>query len=209
VTFLKSGGVVLGTALHHAAIDASSAFHFFQTWSAFCKHGDRAAVELPCHDRTLLRARSPPTVHPDTLLTLQPRLTLSDLEGPLAIEVFTISKDQVASLKHLCGGTSTFCAVSALIWQCACVARRLPPDSQVRLVFQADLRRRMRPPLPSRYFGSAVFSLYVTGQAGDIGTEALGSVATRIKGAIQRMDDELVRSTIDYFEMNKRERDRL
>jgi shikimate O-hydroxycinnamoyltransferase len=142
-------------------------------------------------------------------LTLQPRLTLSDLEGPLAIEVFTISKDQVASLKHLCGGTSTFCAVSALIWQCACVARRLPPDSQVRLVFQADLRRRMRPPLPSRYFGSAVFSLYVTGQAGDIGTEALGSVATRIKGAIQRMDDELVRSTIDYFEMNKRERDRL
>jgi hypothetical protein len=62
VTFLKYGGVVLGTALHHAAIDASSAFHFFQTWSAFCKHGDRAAVELPCHDHTLLRARSPPTV---------------------------------------------------------------------------------------------------------------------------------------------------
>jgi hypothetical protein len=52
-----------------------------------------------------------------------------------------------------------------------------------------------------RYFVSAVFSLYVTGAAGDIGTAALGSVATRIKGAIKRMDD--------YFEMNKRERQTL
>jgi shikimate O-hydroxycinnamoyltransferase len=193
---------VLGTAIHHAAADASSAFHFFQTWSAFCKHGDRAAVavELPCHDRTLLRARSPPTVHPDALLTLLPRLTLSDPDGPLATEVFTISRDQLASLKHLCGGASTFCAVSALLWQCACVARRLPPDSQVRMLFPADLRRRMRPPLPSHYFGNAVFRLCATGLAGDIGTVALGSVAARIKGAIERMDDELVRSAIDYYE---------
>ncbi|NP_001146402.1 spermidine hydroxycinnamoyl transferase isoform X1 [Zea mays] len=207
VTFLKCGGVVLGTAIHHAATDVSSAFHFFQTWSAFCKHGDSAAVELPCHDRTLLRARSPPTVHPDALSTLQPRLVLTEPEGPLAIEIFTISRDHVASLKQLCGGTSTFCAVSALIWQCACVARRIPPDSQVRVMFPADVRRRMRPPLPTHYFGNAVIRLYAAGPAGDIGTAALASVAARIKGAVERMDDELVRSAIDYYEMaetNKR-----
>ncbi|KAG0536532.1 hypothetical protein BDA96_03G072100 [Sorghum bicolor] len=201
VTFLKCGGVVLGTALHHVAIDASSAFHFFQTWAAFSKHGDRAAVEFPCHDCTLLRARSPPTVHPDALLTLHPKLIFSNPEGPLAFEVFTISRDQVASLKHLCCGMSTFCTLSALIWQCTCVVRQLPPESEVRIVFPADLRRRMRPPLPDHYFGNAVFRLCATGTAGEIGTVALGSVATRIKGAIERMDDELVRSAIDYFEM--------
>jgi hypothetical protein len=75
----------------------------FQTWSAFSKHGDRAAVELPCHDRTLLRARSPPTVHPDALLTLHTKLAVYDPSGPLSTEVFTISRDQVASLKQLCG----------------------------------------------------------------------------------------------------------
>ena len=201
VTFLKCGGVALGAALHHVAVDALSAFHFFQTWSAFSKHGDHATLELPCHDRTLLRARSPPTVHPDALLTFYPKHTLSNPSGPLAIQIITISKDQITSLKHLCGGTSTFCAVSALVWQCACVARRPPPDSEVRLTFPVDIRRRARPPLPSCYFGNAVFWLGVTGAARDIATEALASVAGRIKSTIDRMDDELVRSAIDYFEM--------
>ncbi|CAD6232746.1 unnamed protein product [Miscanthus lutarioriparius] len=124
------------------------------------------------------------------------------VHGPLAIQVFTISKHRIASLKHLCGGgTSTFCAVSALVWQCTCLARRLPPDSEARLAFPADLRRRMSPPLPSRYFGNAMFWLGVTSAARDIATEALGSVAGRIRGAVDRMDDELVRSAIDYFEM--------
>jgi shikimate O-hydroxycinnamoyltransferase len=204
VTFLKFGGVVLGTALHHTASDASSAFHFFQTWSALCKYGDRATVELPCHDRTLLRARSPPTVHPDALSRFYPKLTFSDDplgSGPLAVEVFAISKDQVASLKRLCGGTSTFCAMSALVWQCTLIARRLPPDSETRLIFPANVRGRMRPPLPNRYFGNALIRLGVTGAVQDIASEALVSVAGRIKDTIDRMDDELVRSAVDYCEM--------
>ncbi|PWZ04247.1 hypothetical protein Zm00014a_010221 [Zea mays] len=203
VTFLKSGGVVLGTALHHAAIDASSAFHFFQTWSALCKHGDRATVELPYHDRTLLRARSPPTVHPDALSRFHPKLTFSDPSGPLAFQVFAISKDQVTSLKRLCGGTSTFCAIGALVWQCALVARRLPPDSEARLTFPANVRRRVRPPLPSRYFGNALVRLGATGAVRDVVSEALASVAGRIKDAIDRVDDELVRSAVDYYEMTE------
>ena len=61
VTFLKGGGVALGTALHHIAADAISAFHFLQTWSAFSRDpAAAAALELPVHDRTLLRARAPP-----------------------------------------------------------------------------------------------------------------------------------------------------
>ncbi|KAL6846916.1 hypothetical protein ACP4OV_022769 [Aristida adscensionis] len=206
VTFLKCGGVVLGTALHHTTVDATSTFHFIQTWSAFSKHGDHAAavVELPCHDRTLLRARSPPRVDPDALSTLYTRQVVTDPSGPISTEVFAISGGQVASLKRLCGGgtTSTFCAVSALVWQCACLARRLPPDSPVRLMFPADFRSRARPPLPSKYFGNAVFSLRATGVAGAIGAMALGAIATRIKDTVKRMDEdeELVRSAIDYFE---------
>ncbi|CAD6232427.1 unnamed protein product [Miscanthus lutarioriparius] len=200
VTFLKCGGVALGTAIHHVSMDALSAFHFIQTWSAFAKHGNGAVVELPCHDRTLLCPRSPPTVHPDALLTFCPKVIFSDPLGPVVVKVFTISRDQVASLKHHCSGTSTFCAVSALLWQCACIARRLPLDSKARLTFPANVRRKVRPPLPDLYFGNALFKLGVTGAVRDIATEALGSVASRIKGAVDRMDDELVRSAIDYFE---------
>jgi hypothetical protein len=92
---------VLGTALEHVAIDAMSAFHFIETWSAISRDGDRAAVELPFHGRTLLRARSPAVVHPaDALSVFCPRLNFSETSAPTATETFSISHDQLASLKH-------------------------------------------------------------------------------------------------------------
>lgn len=175
-----------------------------QTWSAFFRDGDGAAIELPCHDRTLLRARSPPVVHPDALSVLYPKVTLSQSSSrPNATEVFPISRDQLVTLKRLCGGESTFCSVSALVWKCAGIVRRLPPDTTARLSFPVDVRRpgALEPPLPARYFGNALVSLCVAGAARDIASEALASVAARISGAIARMDDELVRSGIDYLEL--------
>ncbi|KAG2633957.1 hypothetical protein PVAP13_2NG224400 [Panicum virgatum] len=204
VTFLKCGGIVLGTALHHVSMDALGAFHFFQTWSAISRDGDGARVELPCHDRTLLRARSPPVVHPEALSVFCPTNNLTEPRGPVASRAFPISKDQIATLKHICGGgASTFCAVSALVWQSACVARRLPADAEARLSFSANIRRKLRPPIPDRYLGNAIVSVYAAGAAQDIASEALESVAGRIKGAVSRVDDELVRSVIDYYELSE------
>jgi shikimate O-hydroxycinnamoyltransferase len=203
VTFLKCGGVALGTAMHHVAADAISAFHFFQTWSAFSRNPS-AAQELPAvHDRTLLRARSPPFVHPDALSVFCPKLNLSDPSGPIVSETFDISKDQVAALKRACtSGASTFCAVSAHVWRCVCAARRLPPDAMARLIFPANVRGSVRPPLPDSYFGNGIIMLSVTGKVQDITSgEQLDSVACRIRGAIRRMDDEMVRSAIDYMEI--------
>ncbi|CAL4993785.1 unnamed protein product [Urochloa decumbens] len=203
VTFLKCGGILLGAALHHAAQDAIGAFHFFQTWSAIAREGDGASFELPCHDRTLLRARSPPSVHPDTLSVFCPKVGLTEPLGPTVSRAFTITKDQITSLKRICGGASTFCAVSALVWQCVCLARWLPADTEARLSFSTNVRRRLSPPLPDHYFGNAIISLYAAGAARDIASEALGSVAGRVRGAISRVDDELVRSVVDYYELFK------
>ncbi|XBI31519.1 hypothetical protein VPH35_055075 [Triticum aestivum] len=202
VTFMGCGGVILGTALHHAAVDAASVFHFFKTWSTFSRDRDgpgSAALDLPCHDRTLLRARTPPMVHPDAFTVFCPKLSLSETSGigPVVSEIFAVSKDQVAALK-----LSTFVAVSAHVWRSMCAARRLPPDATTRLTFPANVRRVLRPPLPARYFGNAVITLGTAGKVRDIGSEELASVAGRINGAVRRMDDELVRSAIDYLEMN-------
>ncbi|KAM0831256.1 hypothetical protein ACQ4PT_065673 [Festuca glaucescens] len=211
VTFLKCGGVALGTALHHIAIDAVSAFQFFQTWSAFCRDGDgaAAALERPCHDRTLLRARSPPFVHPDALTVFCPPKQQTPSQEPsagaVANDIFVLSKDQVGALKRACtGGVSTFCAVSAHVWRCVCAARRLPPDAATRLILPANVRRSLRPPLPDRYFGNGVIMLGASGKVRDIVPSEeiwLASVAGRISGVINRMDDELVRSAIDYLEL--------
>ncbi|XP_047095468.1 putrescine hydroxycinnamoyltransferase 1-like [Lolium rigidum] len=212
VNLLKCGGVALGVAMHHIAVDAIGAFHFFRTWSAFCRDGDAAAtaLERPCHDRTLLRARSPPVIHPDALtLFCPPKEQQPPSEEPMpspgavANQIFTLSKDQVAALKRACtSGASTFCAVSAHVWRCVCAARQLPPDATARLIFPANVRGSVRPPLPDSYFGNGIIMLSVTGKVQDITSgEQLDSVACRIRGAIRRMDDEMVRSAIDYMEI--------
>ncbi|CAL5081024.1 unnamed protein product [Urochloa decumbens] len=205
VTFFKCGGVALGVAVQHAAVDGPSTFHFMQAWSAFSRNGDGAAatVELPCHDRTLLRARNPPIVHPGALAATCPRVALSDSPEPTVTEAFTISRAQLAALKRLCGGASTFCSVGALLWRCATTARQLPPSATVRLSFPANFRRRVRPPLPSGYFGNALISLCAASVVADVASEAapLASVAARITGAVARMDDVLVRSAIDHLEL--------
>lgn len=206
VTFLKCGGVAFGTALHHVATDAIGAFHFLQTWAALSKDGEDGALEeRPCHDRTLLRARSPPVVNPDVFSAFCPKLNLSKPSGSIVSEIFVISKDQVAALKRACGGhVSTFCALSTHVWRCMCLTRRLPLDATTRLTFAANVRRSLRPPLPDTYFGNGVIVLGTVAKVHDVvAPEEMASVASQIKGTVRRMDDELVHSAIDYMELNK------
>jgi shikimate O-hydroxycinnamoyltransferase len=62
-------------------------------------------------------------------------------------------------------------------------------------------RCHVGPPLPYSYFGNALVWLGATIVARDIASEPLVSIAKSISGAISRMDDELVRSMIDYLEL--------
>ncbi|VAI41464.1 unnamed protein product [Triticum turgidum subsp. durum] len=209
VTFFKCGGVALGTAVHHGTMDGISTFHFFQTWSTFSRDGDRAVVKLPYHDRTHLCARYPPAVHPDTLSLFCLKINLSQPLGPVVNEVFTLRKDQLSTLKRICGGSgvSTFSAVSAHLWQCMCLARQLPPNSTTRLAFAAKIRRAMTPPFPDGYFGNAVINVSVADEARGIASGDLAYIAHRIKDTLGRVDDELVRSAVDYLELDQAKRD--
>ncbi|TVU04137.1 hypothetical protein EJB05_50301, partial [Eragrostis curvula] len=211
VTFLKCGAVALGTMLHHVAGDAIAAFHFFQTWSTFSREGHGGATvgaAAPCHDRTLLLARSsPPSLCPDAMSVLCLNRGLDQPSGrPVIVtQAFTLSGDRVAALKRACGadvGISTFCAVSALVWQCVCVAGRLPPDADTRLTLPASIRRSIRPPLPDGFFGNAIIWLGACGVVRDIVAEPLAATASRISSAVRRMDDKMVRTAIDYFELS-------
>ncbi|XP_044445572.1 putrescine hydroxycinnamoyltransferase 1 isoform X5 [Triticum aestivum] len=179
VTFFKCGGVALGTAVHHGTMDGISTFHFFQTWSTFSRDGDRAVINL------------------------------SQPLGPVVNEVFTLRKDQLSTLKRICGGSgvSTFSAVSAHLWQCMCLARQLPPNSTTRLAFAANIRRAMTPPFPDGYFGNAVINVSVADEARGIASGDLAYIAHRIKDTLGRVDDELVRSAVDYLELDQAKRD--
>uniref|UniRef100_A0A0D9XDU8 Uncharacterized protein n=1 Tax=Leersia perrieri TaxID=77586 RepID=A0A0D9XDU8_9ORYZ len=204
VTFLKCGGVAVGTGIHHVTMDGAGAIQFIQTWTALSRGEDAAEAcpsPPPSHDRTLLRARSPPHVpfdHP-----VYSPAYLNGLPRPFVTRVYAIPPKLLAAIKSSCAaGVSTYCAVTAHLWRAMCVARALPHDAESRLRVPANIRQRLRPPLPSRYFGNAIVRDLVTVSVRDVlAPMSLGGVAERIKRAVSRVDDAFVRSVIDFLEV--------
>ncbi|CAM0909505.1 unnamed protein product [Alopecurus aequalis] len=164
VTLFKCGGVVLGTGIHHVAVDGTGAFHFIQTWT-------RLARGLPVFDA----CPSPP------------------------------SHDRTLDLKSRCApGVSTYGAVTAHLWRCMCVARGLAPESNTSLRVPANIRDRLRPPLPHHLFANAIVREDITVKVGDVVAQPLGFVADVITKAVEQVDDAYVRSRIDFFELEFR-----
>ncbi|RLM87038.1 hypothetical protein C2845_PM04G12800 [Panicum miliaceum] len=196
VTFLKCGGVTVGTGMHHVTMDGAGAFQFIRAWTALAR-GEAPPAPPPFHDRTLLRARSPPRVpfeHP-----VYSPCYLNGAPRPFATRVYAVPPKLLAGIRAQCApGASTYCAVTAHLWRAMCVARGLPPDADTRLRVPANVRQRLRPPLPAAYFGNAIVRDLVTVRVGDVLSRPLGFVAERIKRAVSRVDDAFVRSVVDY-----------
>lgn len=202
VTFLKCGGVAVGTGMHHVTMDGAGAIQFIRTWTSLARGLDTESVcpSPPTHDRTVLRARSPPQVtfeHP-----VYSPSNLNGLPRPFVTRVYAVPPKLLAGIKSSCApGVSTYCAVTAHLWRAMCVARGLAPDAESRLRVPANIRSRLRPQLPATYFGNAIVRDLVTVRVGDVLSQPLGFVAERIKRAVARVDDAFVRSVIDYLEL--------
>ena len=202
VTFLKCGGVAVGTGMHHVTMDGAGAIQFIRTWTTLARGLDAAYVypSPPVHDRTVLRARSPPHVtfeHP-----VYSPSNLNGLPRPFVTRVYAVSPKLLAGIKSSCApGVSTYCALTAHLWRAMCVARGLAPDAESRLRVPANIRQRLRPQLPANYFGNAIVRDLVMVRVGDVMSQPLGFVAERIKRAVARVDDAFVCSVIDYLEL--------
>ncbi|XP_073010167.1 hydroxycinnamoyltransferase 4-like [Typha latifolia] len=205
VTFLKCGGVVLGTAMHHTVIDARSASHFIETWATVTRDGSANAVTPPFFDHSLLRARSLPAVlydHPE--YKPDPIPIQSRLGSAYSSAILALSKTHVDLLKLRCCASgdahvSTFRAIVALLWRCVVRARKLRPETPSRLYTMIDMRSRMSPPLPTNYFGNAVIRTSVVATADELAAKPLGYAAKKLRSATNQ-GDEFARSLIDYLE---------
>nr|CAD1827822.1 unnamed protein product [Ananas comosus var. bracteatus] len=106
VTFLRCGGMILGTAIHHAVVDGRCFFEFIKMMSDIARHVDGTQPVSLSLDRSLLRARLTPKVtfdHPE----YSPVSSSDDNNAPAApfvVALFELSKDQLRSLKLRCSG---------------------------------------------------------------------------------------------------------
>ncbi|KAJ1258334.1 hypothetical protein BS78_10G067500 [Paspalum vaginatum] len=205
VTRMRCGGVVLGLAVHHAVVDARSAAHFVETWASIARGaggGGGDAPVPPCFDHRLLSARPARAVlydHPEYKAEASPTAHAVAAGTKYASAILTLSKAQVGALKSRCAGASTFRAVVALVWQCACRARSLPHDAETRLYSMIDMRARLAPPLPPGYFGNAVVRTSALATVGEVLGNPVGYAARRALAATSQGDD-YARSLVDYLE---------
>nr|CDG56253.1 hydroxycinnamoyltransferase 2 [Glechoma hederacea] len=209
LTRFKCGGVSLGVTNEHHVADGTAALHYINTWSDIARGLTVSAP--PFLDRRLLAARSPPQPN-FSHVEYQPYPSLKtplNITNEAAFKTFTMSRDHLNAIKEKCNSGekktsyTTYEAVAGHVWRCICMARRLPPDQESKVQISVDSRQRLRPPLPERYFGNAIFFATPVALCGELESKPLRFAVAKIHDALARMDDEYMKSALDYLEVEQ------
>ncbi|KAF3961457.1 hypothetical protein CMV_013920 [Castanea mollissima] len=101
---------------------------------------------------------------------------------------------------------SRYEAIAGHMWRCACKVRAVDSHNSqsTRARLAVDIRNRLKPSLPERYFGNATLGtvtpicLYK-----DLLSKPLSYSAGKLREATERMDDEYIRSALDFISSQK------
>ncbi|XP_039117990.1 LOW QUALITY PROTEIN: putrescine hydroxycinnamoyltransferase 1-like [Dioscorea cayenensis subsp. rotundata] len=207
LTFFKCGGVCLGAAVHHTAADGLGALHFMNSWSEIARGTNKLSVS-PYIERTLLRAREPPSITSEHIeYAPKPLSEHSAAKCAFDSAILKLTKTQVESIKHSVASgkkpLSSFKAVVSHLWRSACKARKLINNEATHLYITADARTRIKPQLPQGYLGNAIFRASAVANAGEIIGNELDFSAEIISKSTDRLNDEHIRSLIDFLELQE------
>lgn len=74
-------------------------------------------------------------------------------------------------------------------------------DQETKLYIATDGRARLRPSLPPGYFGNVIFTATPTAVAGDLKSKPIWYAASKIHDQLALMDNDYLRSALDYLEL--------
>ncbi|EPS57259.1 hypothetical protein M569_17562, partial [Genlisea aurea] len=224
VTSFKCGGFAVGVSTNHALFDGLSFKIFLQNVASQAFDDFRPFPVIPCHDRLLLAARSPPQVtfpHPELLKVKPPENGEKEKgsvfaweEEELDFKIFRLSPEDIADLKKRVESSqpkpakvSGFNAITAHVWRCkalSCGAENGGGrDRESVVLYAVDIRNRLSPPLPSSYCGNAVVTAYAAAKCWELEEEPLEKLTERVAEGAARITDEYARSVIDWGQINK------
>ncbi|CAA7400553.1 unnamed protein product [Spirodela intermedia] len=222
VTRFRCGGFTLGLSINHCMFDGAAAMEFINSWAEMAR-GSPLSLPPFLH-RSLLAARSPPQIrhpHPEFSELRHPhhhrrreeeeeqQQEEEEEKEELQYRSFCFSPEQLEELKRTAAakgeltGCTSFEALAGLIWRTRAAALRLPPSQPTKLLFAVDVRQRVAPPLPPGYFGNGIVLTCAGGAAGELVGRPLGFAVGEVQKAIRRVDDDFVRSAIDFFEVTR------
>ncbi|CAL9077378.1 unnamed protein product [Musa acuminata var. zebrina] len=200
VTVFPNHGFAVGASVPHAACDGSSYVHFMNAWASACRTGqlaepaqsfDRTAVPNPLQLRSV-------NIFPgfDRCGTDESPTLASDFVSA----TFCLTQDQLQRLKrsvtakfderHGSFHCSTAVVTYAYAWICLVKTFGYAGDKIAHLIFLADYRGRLQPPLPMSYFGNCIVPCFVEVKVSDlVGEDGIVVAAEAIGKAIQGLRD--------------------
>ncbi|EEF47341.1 fatty alcohol:caffeoyl-CoA acyltransferase [Ricinus communis] len=221
VTSFKCGGFVMGISTNHATFDGISFKTFLENLAAVL--ADKPLAVIPCNDRQLLAARSPPHVafpHPEmlklnTALGQESNSQVFDLtKEALDFKVFQLTSGDIFNLKEKAktdaeARVSGFNVVTAHVWRCKALSydesnnKGQDLERVSTLLYAVNIRARLIPPLPASYAGNAVLTAYASAKCRDLKEGPLSRLVEMVREGAKRMNDEYAKSVIDWGEINK------
>jgi shikimate O-hydroxycinnamoyltransferase len=220
VTRFPCGGLCVGTAISHIVADGRAAMNFTNAWAKLARGEDLGCDEMPFHNRTMLRSRQAPPVRPlsDHIAFTKPPLligcsdTKAEQKKETSAALLKVTKEQVEELQKKANQNmvlsarpyTRYEAVAGHIWRCACKVRAGDNCQPTRALLVADIRNRIKPPLPQGYFGNAIFdALTSTCLYADLLSKPLSYASGKLREAIEAVTDEYITSALDFIASQK------
>ncbi|KAF7069718.1 hypothetical protein CFC21_075305 [Triticum aestivum] len=216
-TVFACGGVALGMRCAHALCDGAGADKFLAAAALFAQ-GKQPAVTPVWERQERLGSRRPPRLAIPFERVLAPHKDVGPYryghEQLVARECFHVSNASVGTLREQLSGEAglkltTFEVIAAFIWRARVKANGTRPDELVKMVYSMNVSRILDPALPDGYWGNACVPVYVALAAGELVGQGLADTAALIRRSKQAVDDEYVRSYIDFQEMHRRRGERV
>ncbi|KAL6143605.1 hypothetical protein ACLB2K_054300 [Fragaria x ananassa] len=211
ITLFPNKGFSIGATVHKAVLDGLTSISFFKSWAHICKHEVLNSSSLPdqfkpFYDRRLIQdqeglgtlfanqyqAMDGPNNRSLMVWELQvPRdsirgtfeLTLAFIQSLRRRVMAATGSDRSLHL-------SLFSLACAYTWICLVKAEETKED-EARVIFSADCRSRLDPPLPATYFGNCtVGCLVVAKTKGLLGEDGLVVALRAISEALRNLEKE-------------------
>ncbi|KAF8009722.1 hypothetical protein BT93_J0649 [Corymbia citriodora subsp. variegata] len=225
LTWLRDGAAALAVGIKHCLCDGIGSADFLNSFAELARPGGGLALKLKAKsrakavwDRHLMDPPMPRRVpcggvhssgaqtHPEfnrvpDLCSFTSRFVNESLV-PTSITFNGASVDELKRIASSAGrlGDSAFTSfevVTAHIWRSWARSLNLPPNQTLKLLFSVNVRNRVKPSLPSGYYGNAFVLACSQATAKDLTEKGLGFATALVKRAKDRVDDEYVRTVVE------------
>ncbi|KAK2657512.1 hypothetical protein Ddye_010564 [Dipteronia dyeriana] len=197
-------GIFVGCTINHTALDGTSFWHFFNSWSEISRGLDSLS-KPPVLERWFLHDTDCPIRIP---LFKKEQLHSKFVPPPLQQRVFHFTEESIAKLKAKANaeiGTHKISSLQALlshVWRSAVRIKHLDPDQETCFIIVIGVRERLQPPLPQQYLGNAIQGGFITMKAAEVLEQGLGYVALQMNTMIAMHTEEEFRNYLESWREN-------